>query len=166
MYNVLTDAELLESGYVEINYDKAYNEIHYLKSKNGDGNQEQTLPIRQKLLLDTNHQPDLKIHPLPSADGLLVKIQPPREPLNTELVHIPCDIILIINVFSNMAEEATVPSRFGENKESYGFSVLDLTKHAARIIMETLNEHDYLGIVTFSQSSKVRDSLNKTADRI
>jgi hypothetical protein len=47
-----------------------------------------------------------------------------------------------------MIEEAPIPGNLGETKERYGLSVLDLIKHDVRIIMEILNEYDYLGIVT------------------
>lgn len=56
-----------------------------------------------------------------------------------------------------MAAAAPVP---GEDvSESTGLSVLDLTKHAARTIIETMNDSDRLGIVTFSSKAKVIQSL-------
>ncbi|KAK1754165.1 hint-domain-containing protein [Echria macrotheca] len=99
---------------------------------------------------DSEYTPELKVYPLPSEDGLLVKIRPPSEPLDPNLVHVPCDIVLVIDVSASMSDEAPVPSGPGESKERNGLSVLDLTKHAARTVMEPLNERDRLGIVTFS----------------
>ena len=56
-----------------------------------------------------------------------------------------------------MGASAPVP---GENgSEDTGLSVLDLTKHAVLTIIETLNEQDRLGIVTFGSKSKVIQSL-------
>jgi hypothetical protein len=52
-----------------------------------------------------------------------------------------------------------VPSRpgdgSGEEEEEYGLSVLDLVKHAARTIIETLDARDRLGIVAFSTRTEV-----------
>ena len=98
---------------------------------------------------------EVEIHPFPSGDGLLVKVQPPRQPKNPDLEHVPCDVVLAIDVSSSMHEEASVPGNPGDMPERYGLSVLDLTKHAARTILETLNENDRLGIVTFSSEAKV-----------
>jgi hypothetical protein len=103
--------------------------------------------------------PDLKIYPLPSHDGIWVKIQPPRQPESLKLDHVPCDIVLAIDVSGSMAVDAPVPANPGEKKERYGLSVLDLTKHAARTILETLNENDRLGIVTFATAARVRFPL-------
>lgn len=44
------------------------------------------------------------------------------------------------------------------SSESFGFSILDITKHAARTILSTLNERDRLGIVTFSNTARVSSS--------
>lgn len=43
-------------------------------------------------------------------------------------------------------------------KEAGGLSILDLTKHAARTILETMKDGDRLGIVTFSTDATVRSS--------
>jgi hypothetical protein len=42
--------------------------------------------------------------------------------------------------------------------EENGLSVLDLTKHAARTILHTLDEGDRLAIVTFSNEATVGSS--------
>jgi hypothetical protein len=96
--------------------------------------------------------PTLDIQPFPSRDGLLVKIQPPREPADPALDHVPCDIVLVIDVSFSMSSHAPIP---GESKERTGLTVLDLVKHAAKAIVQTLNEKDRLGIVTFSTAAKV-----------
>jgi len=157
----------MKSEYTKIeDMDDDFTEIDYMESED-DPNEKQILTIRTKHpLLDTDDQPELRIYHLPSANGLLVKVQPPREPLDANLVHVPCDIVLVIDVSGSMISEAPVPGDPGETKECYGLSVLDLTKHAARTIMETLNEHDRLGIVTFSDEAKVGDSLKQLMGRI
>jgi len=149
------EIEYLESDYLESDYTVIdHNDIDDTEHEHDHGTKERILPIRNKLLSPaTEHL--LQIHPLPSADGLLVKIRPPREPLDTDLTHVPSDIVLVIDVSGSMFGEASVPSESGETTERNGLSILDLTKHAARTIMETLNDRDRLGIVTFSNDAKV-----------
>ncbi|RSL91702.1 hypothetical protein CDV31_015414 [Fusarium ambrosium] len=98
----------------------------------------------------------LHLEPVPERKGLIVKIQPPTAP-STEIPHVPCDIVLVIDVSGSMAGAAPVPGE--ETNESTGLSILDLTKHAARTIIETMNEGDRLGIVTFASKAKVVQPL-------
>lgn len=55
-----------------------------------------------------------------------------------------------------MGQSAPVP---GESEESNGLSVLDLTKHAARTIIESMNQNDRLSIVTFASKTKILQPL-------
>lgn len=87
-----------------------------------------------------------------TAGGLIVKVQPPHNHPNPNLHHVPCDIVLVIDVSGSMSFDAPVP---GDGKERTGLSVLDLTKHAALTILETMDERDRLGIVTFGSEAKV-----------
>ncbi|KAL2127180.1 hypothetical protein VTI74DRAFT_11200 [Chaetomium olivicolor] len=120
------------------------------------GHNEKTrkLPIRPS---KQPPSPTVQIYPFESQDGLLVKIDPPREPANSNLHHVPCDLVLCIDVSGSMGNAAPVPSNpDGQDKdEEYGLSVLDLVKHAARTILETLDSKDRLGIITFSSKPKV-----------
>ncbi|WQF86703.1 Putative VWA-Hint protein, Vwaint [Colletotrichum destructivum] len=100
----------------------------------------------------------LSIHPLPSKDGLIAKITPPKQPVKP-IVHVPCDIVLVIDVSGSMGCNAPVPANPGEETENYGLSVLDLVKHAARTILETMDDGDRLGIVTFASKAKVVQKL-------
>ena len=114
-----------------------------------------TLPLGPK---KPNHTLQLQLHPFSSgddADGLIVKIQPPREPEDTTLHHVPCDLVLSIDVSQSMGSPAPAPTIPGEEEEDPGLSVLDLVKHAARTIVETLDARDRLGIVTFTHNSEV-----------
>ncbi|KAK1573544.1 von Willebrand factor type A domain-containing protein [Colletotrichum navitas] len=101
----------------------------------------------------------LSLHPLASQDGLIAKVTPPTQP-SKPTVHVPCDIVLIIDVSGSMGCNAPVPANPGEKTENYGLSVLDLVKHAARTVLETLNEGDRLGIVTFASKAKVVQELS------
>lgn len=98
---------------------------------------------------------------MPSKEALVIKVQPPQGPA-ADFYHVPCDIVLIVDVSGSMGAAAPVP---GENgSEDTGLSVLDLTKHAALTIVETLNEQDRLGIVTFGSKSKVIQHLEPMTD--
>ncbi|CAF3487630.1 unnamed protein product [Fusarium graminearum] len=97
----------------------------------------------------------IRLEPVPSRNGLLIKIETPKEP-SVNIPHVPCDIVLVIDVSGSMGQPAPVP---GEDQESAGLSVLDLTKHAARTIIESMNENDRLSIVTFASKAKVLQPL-------
>lgn len=104
----------------------------------------------------------LQIHPLETEDGVLIKIDPPKEPELEDLRernHVPLDLVLSIDVSGSMGADAPVPAKNGTEGEHYGLSVLDLVRHAAKTILETLDDHDRLGIVTFSTSSKASSRL-------
>ncbi|KAI1644675.1 hint-domain-containing protein [Daldinia loculata] len=104
----------------------------------------------------------LEIHALPSHDGLIVRVQPPNKPMDSKLQHIPCDIVLVIDISGSM--QAPAPAKMvGDDgqpsSEHFGLSILDMVKHAARTILSTLDENDRLGIVTFSREARVVQKL-------
>ena len=122
---------------------------------------EKSLAIRSRRGFSSeehDQKPTVELHPFVSQDGMIVRVVPPTEPVNANLHHVPCDIVLVIDVSGSMSTEAPAPVNPGETQERYGLSVLDLTKHAAKTILETLNENDRLGIVTFASEARV--SLN------
>ncbi|CAH0052973.1 unnamed protein product [Clonostachys solani] len=102
----------------------------------------------------------LSLHPVSAKEALIVKVTPPHAPAE-KINHVACDIVLVIDVSGSMGAPADVP---GE-EESTGLSVLDLTKHAAMTIIETLNEDDRLGIVTFGSRSKIVLKLTSMNDK-
>ncbi|KAH6842661.1 hint-domain-containing protein [Chaetomium sp. MPI-CAGE-AT-0009] len=90
-------------------------------------------PILPLGLKKPSHSLKLQLHPFSSdreTDGLIVKIQPPREPEDADLHHVPCDLVLSIDVSGSMGDSAPAPSGPGGR--------------------------DRLGIVTFTNDSKVR----------
>ncbi|KAF3065052.1 u-box domain-containing protein [Daldinia childiae] len=104
----------------------------------------------------------LEIHALPSHDGLIVRVQPPNEPTDSKLKHIPCDIVLVIDVSGSMQAPTTAKMVDDDGRlssEHFGLSILDMVKHAARTILSTLDEGDRLGIVTFSREARVVQKL-------
>ncbi|KAI0878626.1 U-box domain-containing protein [Hypoxylon argillaceum] len=112
--------------------------------------------------LESDDDPVVTIHPLESKDGVLVQVRPPVQPSDSTIDHVPCDIVLVIDVSGSMNEDAPAPVRDEQGnatKEYFGLTVLDLTKHAARTIVSTLNEGDRLGIVAFSTRAKVVQEL-------
>ncbi|KAJ3573858.1 hypothetical protein NPX13_g4550 [Xylaria arbuscula] len=107
-------------------------------------------------------EPIVTIHPLESREGVLVTVQPPERPSIPLLGHVPCDIVLVLDVSSSMnadAPAAVYDEQGNAAKEHFGLTVLDLTKHAARTVVSALNEGDRLGIVTFGYSSCVVQEL-------
>lgn len=135
----------------------------------GENDQQTTLPVRERQKSDpledeTGNSVSMTLHPLPEMEGVIVSIQPPKGNGRT-----PCDIVLVIDVSGSMAAKAPSPQTAAGETEVNGLSVLDLTKHAARAIVETLDSYDRLGIVTFSDEVKIVQRLkpmtksNKTA---
>ncbi|KAI1637784.1 hint-domain-containing protein [Biscogniauxia mediterranea] len=131
-----------------------------------------TLPIRERTKEDSDAtiapcDPIMTIHRVKSEDGIIISIQPPtlhEEPGDT---HTPCDIVLVIDVSGSMKTRA--PGHASDDqgkasKEDLGFTILDLVKHAAHTIVETLNEGDRLGIVTFSSRVEVIQGLVEMTD--
>ncbi|KAI0441576.1 U-box domain-containing protein [Xylaria telfairii] len=99
-----------------------------------------------------NNKPVVTIHPIESQDGILVKVQPPLRPLGSTVGHVPCDIVIVIDVSEDMGRDAPEPPPADGVEENLPLAVntfLDLAKHAARTILSTLNEDDRLGIVAF-----------------
>ncbi|KAL7919342.1 hint domain-containing protein [Trichoderma austrokoningii] len=102
---------------------------------------------------------DLQLHHIASKDALVVKIQPPKTPLK-KINHVACDVVLVIDISGSMCSAAPVP---GEGEDT-GLSVLDLTKHAAFTIIESMDERDRLGIVTFETESRIVQPLEPMTD--
>lgn len=120
------------------------------------------IPIRPRLSTSTTiagerspNEVGVQLHPLPDTNSMILSVHPPLHP-EKEMPHVPCDIVLCIDVSYSMQSSAPLPTtdESGEREET-GLSVLDLTKHAARTIIETLNENDRLGIVAFSTEAEV-----------
>jgi hypothetical protein len=98
---------------------------------------------------------EVSVHLSSKKNAMIVSIKPPLKPAS-DIRHVPCDIVLVIDVSGSMSTSAPAPAADdGGKPENTGLSVLDLTKHAARTIIQTLNEKDRLGVVTFSNDAKV-----------
>ncbi|KAJ3477760.1 hypothetical protein NLG97_g8751 [Lecanicillium saksenae] len=102
-----------------------------------------------------------QVHSFPQKTALIASLQPPKEPA-TPVRHVPCDICLVIDVSGSMFDAAPVP---GETSgEANGLSILDLVKHAALTIIETMDERDRLSIVTFASSVTVLQPLESMTE--
>ncbi|OBT53949.1 hypothetical protein VE04_05080 [Pseudogymnoascus sp. 24MN13] len=134
-----------------------------------DDGEQTTLPFRERekpdpLEDEADDSVSLTLHPLPEMEGVIVSVHPPKGKSRT-----PCDVVLVIDVSGSMATKAPSPETAAGEIEVNGLTVLDLTKHAARAIVETLDDNDRLGIVTFSDEIKIVQRLkpmtksNKTA---
>jgi Hint-domain/VWA / Hh protein intein-like/von Willebrand factor type A domain len=107
------------------------------------------LALRPKLSESTSDL-SLRLHPLPEGDGLIVSVTPPRG-----VARVPCDVVLIIDVSGSMGAKAPAPDNAKGETEVDGLTVLDLTKQAARAIVETMDDNDRLGIVTFTDDATI-----------
>lgn len=123
---------------------------------------DEDLPLRPKPHngAPASTTPSIDLHNIrTSSREVLVSIQPPQEPLGG-LQHTPCDIVLVIDVSASMNTAAEIPDNASSGvKESSGWSILDLVKHASGTILENLNENDRLAIVTFSTDARVIQGL-------
>ena len=69
-------------------------------------------------------------------------------------MHTPVDICCIIDISGSMDSEATLLNEEG-NLETFGFSILDLVKHAVKTIINNLGEKDRLSIVSYHTTATV-----------
>ncbi|EXJ88576.1 hypothetical protein A1O1_05506 [Capronia coronata CBS 617.96] len=101
----------------------------------------------------------VELHPLDNSDAFIVSVQTPKIPKDGGK-RASCDVVLVIDVSGSMRGAAPVPEAENEDeKEAAGLSILDLTKHAARTVLETLGKDDRLAIVTFSDDAKIVQKL-------
>ncbi|KAL2402443.1 hypothetical protein ABEF95_001199 [Exophiala dermatitidis] len=111
------------------------------------------LPLRPRSNVG-QEKTSIQLHPLAKEDAFIVCVRPPLVPATLERA--PCDIVLVIDVSSSMTATAPLPMvQDIDERESTGLSILDLAKHAARTVLERLDEKDRLGIVAFFRDAKI-----------
>lgn len=138
------------------------------KIPNGTGEEPEVvdgpLPRRPRLSMSStlagqeepsSTEPRLSLHTIPDEHAMIASVIPPFKPADDKISHVPCDIVLTIDVSGSMMEVPPLPDVAKDSKEQSYLSVLDLTKHATRTIVETLNEKDRLGVVVFSSEAEV-----------
>jgi len=67
----------------------------------------------------------LTIHPVKNKSGVLVEIQPPVKPRGPPIGHVPCEIVLVIDVSGSMEGPALAPMNDEKGKavnEDYGLT--------------------------------------------
>ncbi|KAJ9643331.1 hypothetical protein H2204_002227 [Knufia peltigerae] len=117
------------------------------------------LPLRPNQTGNSQHGISVEVQALQESEYLMVSIQPPKQP-EQDLERASCDIVLVIDVSGSMNEAAPQPDvKDPFESEAAGLSILDLTKHAARTVLQTLTENDRLAIVTFSHSATIVQNL-------
>jgi Mg-chelatase subunit ChlD len=73
---------------------------------------------------------------------------------------VPVDICCVVDVSGSMSAEAKIQTSEGDG-ESHGLSMLDIVKHAVRVIIGLLNTNDRMSLVTYSnQATLVFPPLN------
>eukprot|EP00727_Mastigamoeba_balamuthi_P000738 m51a1_g10661 hypothetical protein (244) ;mRNA; r:258-1155 len=86
-----------------------------------------------------------------SDDLALVSIRPPQGTARA-----PLDVVCVVDVSGSMQTDAPAPASDDAGKrEHFGFSVLDLVKHAVATVAHVLGPADRLAIVAFSGEASV-----------
>ena len=83
------------------------------------------------------------------GNNMLVSIIPPE---STQTVR--SSICCVVDISGSMGVEATIQNENGE-KETFGLSVLDVTKHALKTIVKSLTPRDEFSLVTFCSTVEV-----------
>lgn len=76
---------------------------------------------------------------------------------STSSTRTPAHVVLVIDVSGSMGCDA----KTSDASESSGLSVLDITKHAAKTVVNLLSDNDLLSIVTFHSSAKKEISCSR-----
>lgn len=100
-------------------------------------------------------EPTVHLHTLSDKNDLIVSVNPPLKPVDDGIHHVPCDIVLTLDVSGSMMDVPPLPDAGKDGSEQSYLSVLDLTKHATTTVVDTLNEKDRLGVVVFSAEAEV-----------
>lgn len=101
-----------------------------------------------------------RVSPTSCSNSVVYSLQPPDAPGSIQQ-RAPCDIVLVIDVSSSMGFAAPLPDVDKNSHETAGLSVLDLVKHAALTVVETLGQGDRLALVTFAYGAQVRFALQQ-----
>eukprot|EP00961_Rhodomonas_salina_P248573 3359411-Rhodomonas_salina.1 len=81
-----------------------------------------------------------------------ITVVPPAGSATTNL-----SLVALMDVSGSMGAAATVER--GGQQVDVGFSVLDITKHAMKTVVETLKDADMLSVVAFSNQAKIVSPL-------
>eukprot|EP01083_Nonionella_stella_P004491 13001_1 len=73
---------------------------------------------------------------------------------------LPVMLCCVVDTSGSMGCDAVIKDENGKS-ECHGLSILDLTKHSIKTIVEFLNKKDYLSIVSYSNEAQVVTPLTK-----
>jgi len=104
-----------------------------------------------EIIIDDNNIISMNINTYEkSINERLVKISvKPIQGINT----INMDIVVVIDVSGSMNSKATVEQN--GLQVNVGFTILDITKHAIRTVIESMKTGDRISIITFSDTSNI-----------
>jgi Mg-chelatase subunit ChlD len=63
-------------------------------------------------------------------------------------LRVPSDIVIVVDVSGSMGNEASATG-----VESSGLNILDIVKHAVKTIINVLNDHDRLSVISYSDNA-------------
>ena len=69
-------------------------------------------------------------------------------------IRVPSNICCVIDISGSMDNEADIKQNVSESSK-YGFSLLDIVKHAVLTIIDGLDECDYFSLITFSTYAEI-----------
>lgn len=95
---------------------------------------------------------DLNLQLASQENHVLLSLVPPMK--MDGVSRTPSTVVCVIDVSGSMGEEAKIKTEV-DSKETYGFTTLDLVKHAMRTIIKSLTKDDKLSLVSFSNSATV-----------
>ncbi|XWV25785.1 hypothetical protein QJ857_gp1303 [Tupanvirus soda lake] len=85
-----------------------------------------------------------------SSDLTMFRIKSPKD----LTIRAPLNICCVIDVSGSMANEAQIKDGTTEQSR-YGFSLLDIVKHAVLTIVESLGSNDYFSLISFSTNAAI-----------
>eukprot|EP01084_Bolivina_argentea_P280435 479600_1 len=91
-------------------------------------------------------------------DRLRISVIPPT--LGKKMKRLPVMLCCVVDTSGSMGCDAVIKDENGKS-ECHGLSILDLTKHSIKTIVECLNKKDYLSIVSYSNEAQVVTPLTK-----
>ncbi|KZV93034.1 hypothetical protein EXIGLDRAFT_768470 [Exidia glandulosa HHB12029] len=99
------------------------------------------------------------------SSQVLITLDPPVEPRgDVKGQRAAVDIVCVIDTSSSMSEPATLPAEPGTRAEVTELCILDVVKHALRVIIKSLNADDRIAIVTFSSRASIAADLTYMDD--
>ena len=110
-------------------------------------------------IVNTQVDPEVKVDFIIEEDPIKIKSSRNYNIVNVSVnpidgkVEVPNELVIVIDVSGSMNAVAYVEQ--DKRQVDVGFTILDITKHAIKTVIESLNNNDKISIVTFSDTAKV-----------